>query len=299
MNKKKSYSINFHGTFLPDLVNISRLLEIADSYDYLSKEEIFELTGIPTGESTGKVEPHIKYAKYMALIDFNKESYKEYDKDEGKERSVSKYLLKKTLLGEKVFFEDGYLQEDISKLLCHYFLTSKFFGAKMWFEIFRKLPTYLGNEISGEYLNIEINKIFNLKKDTKLGAFNGTYSNDASLSSLNLLTIQQGEDRSSRFNTYIFNKHYYNEEFLFVYIYTLLKELLCIDDTRKEFTTDEIFNEIMWNRAFVWDVDQAMEILNIFEDKGLIKINKQLSPITIIINTSEDELLNKLYSMLM
>ena len=42
-----------------------------------------------------------------------------------------------------------------------------------------------------------------------------------------------------------------------------------------------------------------MEILNIFEDKGLIKINKQLSPITIIINTSEDELLNKLYSMLM
>lgn len=299
MIKEKKYSISFHGSFFPDLVNISRLLEIADSYDYLSKEEVFELTGIPTGESTGKVEPHIKYAQYMNLIDFDKKSCKEYDEDKGKERKIGKYLLEKTLLGKKVFLEDGYFQEDISKLLCHYFLTSKYFGAKMWFQIFRKFPTYLGNEISGEYLNVEINKIFNLSKDTKLGAFNGTYNKKGSLSSLNLLTVKEDGGRLNRGNTYIFNKHYYNEEFLFVYMYTLYKDLMSMDNTRKEFTVNEIFNEIMWNRAFVWDEDQAMEILNILEDKELIKMNKQLSPITIIINTTEEELVNKLYSMLM
>ena len=78
MNKEKRYSVNFHATFLPDLVNISRLLEIADNYDYLSKEEIFELTGIPTGESTGKVEPHIKYAQYIFvhIIFWNDEFFK-------------------------------------------------------------------------------------------------------------------------------------------------------------------------------------------------------------------------------
>lgn len=299
MNKQKRYSINFHGTFLPDLINISRLLEIADNYDYITKEEIFELTGIPTGEFTGKVEPHIKYAQYMTLIDFSKESFRRYNEDDGKKTTITKYLLKKTLLGEKVFFEDGYFQEDISKLLCHYFLTSKYFGAKMWFEIFRKLPTYLGNEIPGEYLNIEINKIFNLNKDIKLGAFNGTYNNDSSLALLNLLTIQEGEDRSNRSNNYIFNKHHYNEEFLFVYTYTLLKDLLSIDSTRKEFTIDEIINDIMWNRAFVWDEDQAMDTLNRIEEKGLIKINKQLNPVTIILNTTEEELVNKLYSMIL
>lgn len=299
MNKEKRYSVNFHATFLPDLVNISRLLEIADNYDYLSKEEIFELTGIPTGESTGKVEPHIKYAQYMALLNFNKKKYKYYDEREGKEKSVSKYHLKKTSLGEKVFLEDCYFQEDVSKLICHYFLTSKYYGAKMWFEIFRKLPMYFGNKISGEFLNIEINKVFNLSKDTKLGAFNGTYNNDSSIASLNLLTIQEGEDKSSRSSTYIFNQQYYKEDFLYVYMYTLLKDLLNIDSTRKEFTTDEIFNDIMWNRAFVWDEDKAMEVLGICEDIGLIKINRQLSPVTIIINTTEDELLNKLYSMLM
>lgn len=47
---------------------IGRLLRIADRRER-SVQEISEETGIPTGKFTGKVKPHIEYARYMGLIE--------------------------------------------------------------------------------------------------------------------------------------------------------------------------------------------------------------------------------------
>ena len=47
----------FHETFQPEGC-------VGDKY------KISELTGIPTGQKKGKVEPHIRYAKYMGLLDY-------------------------------------------------------------------------------------------------------------------------------------------------------------------------------------------------------------------------------------
>lgn len=69
MDKKQSVNLNFHATFCPDFEYIAKIIQIADQYDGLTKEEISEITGIPTGVSTGKVEPHIYYAK---VYEFNK-----------------------------------------------------------------------------------------------------------------------------------------------------------------------------------------------------------------------------------
>jgi len=275
--KEKKYSFNFHSTFFPDLENISRLLEICDNNVFLSKEEIFNLTGIPTGKSTGKVAPHINYASYMNLIEYEKV------KDE--------YLLKKTKLGELIFNVDPYFQEDISKYLCHYFLTSSTIGADMWYEIFRNFPTYLGNETSGGVVKDEVSRKFNLKSAPKLTPFIGTYLKDNSLGSLNLLQI--GEE-----NKYIFNSTDYDNNFIYVYAYTLIADLEYIYDSRREFTVDEIFDCIKWNRAFNWDKDKASEVLDIIAERGILKMNKQLIPVTVILNFKSKEILDKLYSML-
>lgn len=284
--EKRKYSVNFHGSFLPDLEHISRLLDIADNYDFLSKEEIFELTGIPTGKDSGKVEPHIMYANYMGLINVEKES--------------TKYKLTKTKLGNIVCEEDAYIQEDVTKYLCHYFLTSKYFGADMWFEIFRKLPVYLGNEIAIEYVVSEVKKNFNIKSESilKLGPFNGTYNNENSLSSLGLITMGYEDSKNNRIKKYFFNRKQYDEELIYVYTYTLLKDLNMLDKSRKEFTVEEILNDILWNRAWGLDEDESMKVFEKLDEANLIKVNKQLSPITIIFNCSEYEVLNKMYSLL-
>ena len=100
MDKKQSVNLNFHATFCPDFEYIAKIIQIADQYDGLTKEEISEITGIPTGVSTGKVEPHIYYAKFMNLINF--------------EKANAKYKIKLTSLGKEILNEDPYFLESIS-----------------------------------------------------------------------------------------------------------------------------------------------------------------------------------------
>ena len=72
MNDKKfSYdSVNFHKTFAPQDSYISKILELAEQGYSGNKEEISDITGIPTGKTSGKVIPHILYSKYMGINKF-------------------------------------------------------------------------------------------------------------------------------------------------------------------------------------------------------------------------------------
>ena len=59
-DKKFSYdSINFHKTFATQDSYISKILGLAEQGYSGTKEEISEITGIPTGKTSGKVVPHI------------------------------------------------------------------------------------------------------------------------------------------------------------------------------------------------------------------------------------------------
>lgn len=272
----KKIDINFHKSFFPDMEYISKILKIADNYDYITKEEISEITGIPTGKVSGKVEPHIQYSKYMNLIN--------YDKDN------KKYLIRKTPLGEIILSEDPYMQENLSKNLCNYFLTSRNFGADMWFQIFRNIPSYLGTEISINVLQLELSKIYTTSSNIKLGPFNGTYTKNNSLKNVNMLKVTE--------SGYEFVPHKYEPQYLFLYAYSLFEELMMLDINRKEFTTEEIFLNIMWNRGFQWSEKMAMEVLDNLAIKGVIHINRQLNPATIIVIKSKEEIINKLYSLI-
>ena len=61
-------NLNFHQTFKPERQYISGLLSEIECCNGLDIQEISNQTGIPTGKSSGKVEPTISYAEYMGLI---------------------------------------------------------------------------------------------------------------------------------------------------------------------------------------------------------------------------------------
>ena len=56
------FSLEFHETFKPEAPYISKILKLASENYSGTKYEISGISGIPTGEQKGKVEPHIKYA---------------------------------------------------------------------------------------------------------------------------------------------------------------------------------------------------------------------------------------------
>lgn len=270
----KKYNLNFHQTFCPDKNYISKLLMKTSDLKLVTKEQISEITTIPTGNSSGKVEPTIEYMKYMNLIDYTKES--------------NVYTIRKTSLGEVVSREDPYLSEKISLLMLNYFLTSKSFGAEMWYKVLREIPYEYGRNVSTNIVIKEVESYY--KKKVKMGALNSTYINEYSFNDVNIVDIEK--------ENYSYKSIKYNFEEIYMYSYTLIKELEYLDNERKEFTINEIIDDLKWNLGFGWTKDEAYNVLEKLENKGIVKINKQLNPITVTVNKESKDILNDIYSLL-
>lgn len=130
--------LNFPQTFLPDRRLLARLLPFAADNGGGDKVQIGESTGIPTGKSTGKVEPMIHYARGMGLIKANREA--------------SHWQLALTPLGRIVAEQDPYLSQPVTLWLLHLMLcrrcglTDPATGiADTWFALFAESGLRLGS----------------------------------------------------------------------------------------------------------------------------------------------------------
>ncbi len=117
--------LNFPQTFLPERRLLAQLLPFAERKGKGNKIFIGAETGIPTGKSTGKVEPMIYYALAMGLITASKE--------------VGVWQLDLTPLGNIVLLEDPYFSEHQTMWLVHLMLcrcTPANGKADAWYALF-------------------------------------------------------------------------------------------------------------------------------------------------------------------
>ena len=122
-------NLNFHQTFKPERQYISGLLSEIECCNGLDIQEISNQTGIPTGKSSGKVEPTISYAEYMGLIK--------------KQKCDGKYELEYTALGECIRDEDSGLLEKLTLLMMHCMIVRPYGGAELWAYIIHSVfPKY-------------------------------------------------------------------------------------------------------------------------------------------------------------
>ena len=61
----KGSVLEFHKTFSAETGYVSKILQLAIEKISGTKDELSKISGIPTGKTSGKVIPHIKYAAYM------------------------------------------------------------------------------------------------------------------------------------------------------------------------------------------------------------------------------------------
>lgn len=263
--------LHFHQTFPPTLDYIRRVLLLGDSSDFMTKEEMSAITGIPTGKSSGKVEPHICYAQYMGLIN--------------DEIISGKHFIHRTTLGNEIIRQDPGFQEYITQLICHVRLTSPSTGATMWSVILRDILPQYRNGIETNILNDEIAKR-NLGK-MNMGPFFSTYKNG-----LNLLKIVEKDKKRAHLMSLS-----YIPDCIFVYAYALLYEWEHIFPRTLEITADEI-PQLQFGNTFGWDMQKQYEALEHLCEKGIIRMNRQLSPYTIIKQRCSDEMIPLLYSLL-
>ena len=73
--------LNFHQSFKPEHNLLCSLMQSLAECSGKTAQEISKLTGIPTGDSSGKVVPTIYYLEYMGLIVENLKNKKEHKKN--------------------------------------------------------------------------------------------------------------------------------------------------------------------------------------------------------------------------
>lgn len=134
--------MSFTKDFKPERRLLSQLLHFTTKYGKGDKQEISDLTGIPTGKSSGKVEPTIYYAIGMGLLLAN--------------RSKGYWSLELTALGQFVLNDDPYLTEEVSLWLIHLMLSrplvdkgeSSVGVVGPWFNLFSLSQTRLGSSFT-------------------------------------------------------------------------------------------------------------------------------------------------------
>ena len=268
--------LKFHETFQPESTYITKIVELANDCFSGDKYRISEETGIPTGKQKGKVEPHIKYSKFMGLIDYSLEN--------------GIYSLSITDFGRIILREDKYFHEILSKWLCHYKISS-IQGAPQWNYIVHQinhnyLSSYSANfviERASEYYSTKISF------EELFGVVKRSYT-DGFFCDLNYLKWDEGLE---------YVEHFSHQELTYVYAYALMDSWEQIFNDKQEITINDIDTVIGFSKVFNFSSETTDEVLDLLSREGFISINRQLSPITTIKLTSSDEVIEKAYSCLL
>lgn len=268
----------FHETFQPETTYIAKILELSINGFSGDKFTISELTGIPTGDKKGKVEPHIKYAKYMGLVDYT--YYR------------GNYDLSATELGREIWNQDRYLHETLTLWLMHYMISRSNTGAKQWAYIVREINQGFTNDMSSTHMAGLIQKEFGLSPTDATKAFGvvkGSYSTGC-FSNLFYLTWEdkiQFEEKTEKI------------EFGYLYAYALLNSWDELFPEKKEITFNEVMENIAFGKVFGLNDEDVDSVLSTLEKMGIISLNRLLYPVTIVRMSDAESVISNLYSMLM
>lgn len=264
-------NLNFHLTFPPSRDLLSRLITHCPEEVLLSKEEISEITGIPTGKNSGKVEPHICYAQYMGLL---------VDK-----RSQGKHSIHLSCLGNVIREEDPGLNEDLTLMVCHMMISSPYTGASLWSKIFNNILPAANGNLTEIVLEQKLTDIYG--GVPRLGPFYSSYSD--LFSRLRLLEHKNGN--------ICLVKHKYMPELIYAYAYQLFLQWEIVYPSRNELSSTEI-NSLESFACLGWDNSQLYSLLEMLAEKHLILFNRQMAPYTITQLHSSDSIIPLLYSEL-
>ena len=259
-------TLNFSQSFLPERRLLSLLLPFASANGGGDKVEIGASTGIPTGESSGKVEPMINYACAMGLI--------------RADRVGSRWRLGLTTLGSLIAVEDPYLSESVTLWLLHLLLCRR--GglgepptgvADAWFALFAEGPHRLGARFSQsayfDYLSDRHEAASFLKGVS--GLVLRSYVEPSCFGSINALTLESiGEENYYlRRSAPVERSHF---PVYSAYLFTVWDELFSDLD---QLELGELFERSRCLAVIGWEKNTAARWLDWMVDKRLLQLDRQ------------------------
>lgn len=228
--------------------------------------EISEETGIPTGDSTGKVRPHIDYAFGMGLI--------QYSLIDGV------YTLSLTPLGKSVWKNDPRMNESITQWLAHVHLCDPTDGAEIWFQIFTNWKHLEKKTIDSITKKLQVTK-------TTIRPFLKMYQIQESFGKIHVLNeTPRGLSRTIAPIIRDMDRCYG------VLVLELLEKYF---PGKKQVGIGEFEEVTLFSARFGWDLNETQKVFDIAASLGLIKKSELVFPFVIqALSSSKDEWL-KIY----
>jgi len=261
-------SASFHETFIPERKYLTEILKFAAKEKSGTLEEISAVTGIPMGQSSGKVQPSLHYAVGMGLIEIGKQ-----------ERGVKSPRL--TPLGRTLFLEDRNLSEKYSQWLLHLHLCNPFSGASAWHFTFSHAFHAFQNQLTRSQLEDFLQHHISGNMTRAVGPMLNMYQESASFSNTYCVE-QQGE-------TYTKNPLPIVEEYLRGYAALFFLYWDQVSPEAQQIVRDDFEAETYFFQLTGWDLQTSDEILEKWAFNNWINLDRQTEKIVItrLINTQE------------
>jgi hypothetical protein len=256
--------VNFPQTFLPDRRLLAQILQFAAGGGGGDKVAIGAATGIPTGESTGKVEPIIRYAECMGLVAVAKDG--------------NHWSLDATPLGRQVLAEDSFLSEPQTLWLLHLMLCRRHhLGVPAvglgdaWFAVFCEAKYRLGGQLTAHAVHSLLVERYGDKGYLKplAGVILRTYQEEGCLARIPVLKADSGQDGACQRLVVPATPDMFPSYAAFLYLYW---DELFPNDT--QVALDTFTSEGRWIELFVWQESDMALFLDWMRDNQLLKVER-------------------------
>lgn len=249
--------INFHKTFIPERHFIAALLDYAALGKSGTMQAIAVDTGIPMGQTNGKVPAVIDYARGMGLIEVHA----------GSEKGTK--VPKLTSFGRAVFKEDKYLGEAVTQWIVHMNLCRSDIGALAWNAVFNKSRSVLGGRFDKQQLEDYLGGISGPGND-RTGPLLRVYLEDAALERTR--AIELNGDIVTRGKAPLLD--------LYALPYTafVLELIESFFLKQNQVTLTDLQKETGWFDICFWKEAEVEAACLLMERKGYITIDRQRQP---------------------
>jgi hypothetical protein len=292
--KKMDYSLeplslHFSQDFLPERSLLARLLPFAAAKGSGDKEFIGSETGIPTGKSSGKVEPMIHYACGMGLIRST--------------QSSGLWQLELTALGKIVLTEDPYLNETVTLWLLHLLfcrrnsLDRPATGlADAWYALFAEGTHRLGETFDQKSFLTFLTERHGSKSYLKglSGLVLRSYFEPTCFQPIKALSAKTSEKQTlySRQNAPIDSSYFpaYSS-----YLFQIWDDLFA---GHNQLSVEELLKESRCGYVMGWDQRKVSMLLDWMADRRLLQLDRQTGGTLALRLQDTDSVVSEIYSEL-
>jgi len=268
--------LHFHQTFIPERHYLAALLRYAAGGPIgKTLKEISLITGIPMGESSGKMPAIMDYCRGMGLISLK-------NTDDG-----SLKMPQLTPFGRAAAIEDPHLSEEITQLLCHMNLCRSGYGADLWFMVFNAGNRVLGNNFSEQTLLKYLEGIYGRKKRSPIGPLIRTYTEETAFAKAGILKQSGDEIQRMSFNLRDIYANGYGT--------WIISQFQLHFPSSRQVATDDFERAVGLKNIALWSQEDYEEILFAAERKGFISVDRQMRPFIIMIKSDPVDAWDSVY----